>query len=163
MAPCRVLPIDELGRYVEEVDSSLWFPLAEFMDECFVGGVVSEGTYHVVVGGVREIVPLLEEPPDVILETFSALLGAPLEVPRASRAFVGALKISDEGLPKVGPVVDGVAWQVSKPGPCSLHEVDGEELDYQIVVLDSHHATSKMVIFQPDTMIRGPVIPGYVC
>jgi hypothetical protein len=43
--------------------------------------------------------------------------------------------------------MDGVAWQVLKPVPCSLHEVDGEELDDQMVVLDSRHVAGKTIIF----------------
>jgi hypothetical protein len=70
---------------------------------------MSEGTYHIVVGGVREFVSLLGEPFDVILETLTALLGTSLEVPGAHRTFVGALEVFDESLPEVGLVVDGVS------------------------------------------------------
>lgn len=56
--------------------------------------VLSEGTYHVGVGGVGEFVPLLGEPPDVIPKAFPALLGASLEVPRTPTAFLGSLEIS---------------------------------------------------------------------
>jgi hypothetical protein len=56
----------------------------------------------------REVIPFMGEPPDVIQETFPALLGAPLEVQRAPRAFLGSLEISDEGLPGVAQ-----SWMVS--------------------------------------------------
>jgi hypothetical protein len=110
-------PVGELGRYVEEVDSGLWSPLDEFMDECFIGCVVSEGSDHIGIDGIMEFVPFLGEPPDVILEAFPALLGTPLTVLGAPWAFVGALEISDEGLTVVGLVMDGATWQVLKLGP----------------------------------------------
>jgi hypothetical protein len=34
----------------------------------------------------------------------------------------------------------------------------GEELDDEVVVFDSHHATCETVIFQPYARVRGPVI-----
>jgi hypothetical protein len=63
--PYCVLPIDKLGRYVEEVGSCSWSPSPKFLDECLVGCVIGEGTYH---GGVRKLVPFLGKPPDVITE-----------------------------------------------------------------------------------------------
>lgn len=68
-------------------------------------------------------------------------------------AFVGALKISNGGLPEVGPIVDGVVWRVLKPGPHSLREVGGEELDDEMIILDPLHATSKAVIVQLNARI----------
>lgn len=109
----------------------------EFMDESLVGGAISKGTYHVDVGGIEEFISLLGEPPDVILKTPIALLGTYLEVPRAPKAFVGALEVSDKSLPEVGPVVDGVGWQMLEPGPRPLRKVNGEELGDEVVVLDS--------------------------
>jgi hypothetical protein len=54
------------------------------VDGCFVGSVIGEGAHHVGICGVGEFVSLLRKPPDVILEAFSTLLGAPFEVIGAS-------------------------------------------------------------------------------
>jgi hypothetical protein len=50
---------------------------------------------------------------------------------------VGALEVFDEGLPKVSPVMDGAGWQMLEPGPRPLRKVDSEELDDELVVLES--------------------------
>jgi hypothetical protein len=59
-----------------------------------------------------EFVLFLREPPDVVSKAFPALLDTSLEVPRAPRAFVCALKITHKGLLEVGPIMDSVARQV---------------------------------------------------
>jgi hypothetical protein len=135
----------------------------EFMDESLVGGAISEGTYHVDVGGIEEFISLLGEPMDVTLKTLAALLGTSLEVLRAPKAFVGALEISDKSLPEVGPVVDGADWQMLEPGPRPLRKVNGEELDDEVVILDSCHGVSKAIILQPNARIRRPIVLGNVC
>lgn len=133
------------------------------MDECFVGGAISEGTYHVGVGGIGEFIPLLGEALDVILEAFLALPGAPLEIPVAPKEFVSAMEDSHKGLTEFDQVMDGAARQVRKLGPRPLREVDSEELDDHMVVLDSHHAAGKTIMFQPDAGICGPIILSDVC
>jgi hypothetical protein len=105
------------------------------------------------IGGVKEHFSFLGEPSNVTSETLPTLLGTPLEVPGAPKAFVGALDVSNKGLPKVSPFVDGVTWQVLKLGPHPFREVDREELDGEMVIFYSHHASSKVVILQPDTGI----------
>jgi hypothetical protein len=80
---------------------------SERVDEGLVGGVVGDGTHHVGVGGIREFVPFLREPLDLVSEALTALLGAPLEVSGDSGMLVGALKIPDEGLSEAGQVVYG--------------------------------------------------------
>lgn len=49
--------------------------------------------------------------------------------------------------------MDGVVCQVLKPGPHSLREVGGEELDDQMIILDPLNAASKAVIVQLNTRI----------
>jgi hypothetical protein len=80
------------------------------MDECLIGCNVGEGTHHIGVGGIRKFVHFLAKPLDVISEAFPTSLGAPLEVPGAPMALVGDLKVPDEGLSEVDPIVDGVDW-----------------------------------------------------
>lgn len=151
--PYCILPVGELGRYVKEIGSCSWPPSPQLVDERLIGSAVGEGAHHVGVGGVGEFVSLLGEPPNVIPEAFPILLGAPLKVPGALGALVGALEVLDEGLPEVDPVVDGAGWQMFEPGPRSLRKVDGEELDDEVVVLDPHHAAREAVVFQPYTGI----------
>jgi hypothetical protein len=43
--------------------------------------------------------------------------------------------------------VDGSGWQVLDLGPRSLHQVDGKELDDEVVMFDSRHVTCEAVIF----------------
>lgn len=133
------------------------------MNQRLVGSVVGEGANHVDIGGIGEFISLLGEPPDVVLEAFPALLDALLEAPRGPRAFAGTLKITHEGLFKVGLVVDSVARQVHEIGPRPLHEVDREKLDDQVIILESCHAAGKAVVFQPDVGIGGHVVLVHVC
>jgi hypothetical protein len=42
-------------------------------------------------------------------------------------------------------------WQVLEPGSRPLREVDREELDDEVVILDSHHVTHEAVILRPYT------------
>jgi hypothetical protein len=48
-------------------------------------------------------------------------------------------------------------------GPRPLRKVDGEELDDEVVVLDSRHAASKVVILKTNARILRPVVLGNVC
>jgi hypothetical protein len=105
-----VLPVSKLGRYFEEIDSGHWSPSPKLVNERLIGGVISQGTHYVGVSGIGEFIYFLGEPPDVILEAFPALLGAPLKVPKAPRALVVGLEVSNEGLTEVDLVMDGVGW-----------------------------------------------------
>jgi hypothetical protein len=59
--------------------------------------------------------------------------------------------------------VDGEARQVLELGPRSFHEMDGEELDDQVIILDSRHAAGKVVDFQPDVEISSSIVLGDIC
>lgn len=65
--------------------------VAKLMNQHLIGGAVGEGSGHISVGGIRKLVSLLGEPPDVIPKAFSTLLDTSLEVPRALEAFISAL------------------------------------------------------------------------
>lgn len=54
--------------------------------------------------------------------------------------------------------MDGEARQVLELGPRSFHEMDGEELDDQVIILDSRHAAGKVVVFQPNIGIGGRIV-----
>jgi hypothetical protein len=134
--PYCILPVDEVGHYIEEVGSCSWSPLPKFMRECLIGCVVGEGTYHVDFGGVGKFIPFLGKPPNAISESFPTFMGAPLEVPGATRALVGCLEVPSEGLLEVDPVVEGVGWQMLEQALAPFREVDAEELDDEVVILD---------------------------
>jgi hypothetical protein len=80
--PYCVLPVIELGRYVEEVGSCSWSSPPKFVDKCLVGCAVGDITLHV---GVGKFIPFLGGFP-------CNSLGAPLAVTGTSRAFVGVGK-----------------------------------------------------------------------
>lgn len=124
-----IFSVSELGHDVEEVGCGFWPSAAELMIQSLIGGVVGECTNHIGIGGVVEFISLLGEPLDVISEAFLILLDVSFEVLRAPRLFVGALEITHEDLLEVDPIVDGAARQVFEPGPRTLREMDGEELD----------------------------------
>jgi hypothetical protein len=79
--PHRILLIDKIGHDVKEVCGGLQLSMTEFMDKCFVGGAISEGTKYIGVGGIGKFIPLSGEPPDLILEGFPTLLGSLLMAP----------------------------------------------------------------------------------
>jgi hypothetical protein len=65
--------------------------VAKLMNQHLIGGAVGEGSDHISIDGIRKLVSLLGEPPDVIPKAFSTLLDTSLEVPRALEAFISAL------------------------------------------------------------------------
>ena len=68
------------------------------MNQILVGHPRQEGSYHVDVDDVRELVALPGEAPDVPVEGLTSLLMAVLEVPWVPRAFVRALEVSHRDL-----------------------------------------------------------------
>ena len=90
-------------------------PVSQLVDEGFTGCPGQEGSYHVGVGDVRELVALLGEALDVPAEGFIGLLAAVLEVPWVSRALVRALKISHKDFPQIRPTLEAL------DGRCSNH------------------------------------------
>lgn len=59
---------------------------------------------------------------------------------------VGAVKVPIKGPSKVGLVMYGAGQQIPEPDPCLFREVDGEELDDQVVILDPHHSTREALV-----------------
>jgi hypothetical protein len=43
--------------------------------------------------------------------------------------------------------MDCTSWQVLEPGPCSFREVDGEEMDDEVVILDPRHPACEAIVF----------------
>ena len=68
------------------------------MNQGFRGRPGQEGSYHVGVGDVRELVALSGEALDVPAEGLTGLLTTVLEVPWVPRVFVCALEVSHKDL-----------------------------------------------------------------
>ena len=78
------------------------------MNQRLVGRPEQEGSYHVSVGDVRELVALLGEALDVPVEGFIGLLAVVLEVPSVPSALVRALEIFHKDFPQIRRTLDGV-------------------------------------------------------
>ena len=78
------------------------------MDQGLVGGFGQEGSNHVGVGDVGELVALPGEALDVPAEGFIGLLATVLEVPWVSRAFVRALEVPHKDLHEIRTTLNGV-------------------------------------------------------
>ena len=85
------------------------------MNHGLIGHPGQEGSYHVGVGDVRELVALSGEAPDVPAEGLIGLLTAVLEVPWVPRALVHALEVSHKDLLQVRLALNLVG------GRCSNH------------------------------------------
>ena len=68
------------------------------MSQGLAGCPEQEGSYHVGVSDVRELVALPGEAPDVPMKGFTGLLTTVLEVPWVPRALVRALEVSHKDL-----------------------------------------------------------------
>ena len=88
------------------------------MNQGLIGRPRQEGSYHVGVGDVRELVVLSGEAPDVLAEGLTGLLTAVLEVPWVPRVFVRALEVSHKDLLQIRPTLDCVGRQVFQPRSC---------------------------------------------
>jgi hypothetical protein len=86
------------------------------------------------------------KPPDVILEAFPLLWVHLLRSQKTFGVLVGSLEVLDEGLSEVDPIVDGAGRQVFEPGPHPFREVDGEELEDEVVILWPHQAAYKAIV-----------------
>ena len=71
---------------------------SQLMNQGFTGRPGQEGSYHVGIGDVRELIALPREALDVPAEGFNSLLAVVLEVLWVSRVFVHALEVSHEDL-----------------------------------------------------------------
>ena len=72
---------------------------SQLVNQTLIGCPGQEGSYHVGVGDVRELVALLGEALDIPMEGFAGLLMTVLEVPRVPRTLVRALEVPHKDLP----------------------------------------------------------------
>ena len=78
------------------------------MNQGLTGRPRQEGSYHVGVGDIGELVALPGEAPDVPAEGFIGLLAVVLEVPWVPRALVCALEVPHKDFPQIRPTLNGV-------------------------------------------------------
>ena len=88
------------------------------MNQKLAGRPKQEGSYHVGVGDVRELVALSGEVPDVPVEGLTGLLTVVLEIPWVPRALVCALEVPHKDLLQVRLTLDSVGRQVFQPRSC---------------------------------------------
>ena len=69
------------------------------MNQTLIGCPGQEGSYHIGVGDVRELIALLGEAPDVPAKGFVGLLEKVLEVPGVPKTLVRALEVPHKDLP----------------------------------------------------------------
>ena len=79
------------GGDVQEFLGGSWALTSQLMNQGLTGHPGQEGSYHVGVDDVRELVALSGEAMDVPVEGLSGFLTAVLEVPWVPRALVCAL------------------------------------------------------------------------
>ena len=87
------------------------------MNQGLTGHLGQEGSYHISVSDVRELVTLSGEASNVPAEGLTGLLTAVLEVPWVPSVLVCALEVSHEDL-QIRPTLDCVGWQVFQPCSC---------------------------------------------
>ena len=90
------------------------------MNQELTGRPGQEGSYHVSIGDVRELVALLGEASDVPMEGLTGLLMVVLEVPWVPRVLVCALEVPHKDLIQIHPTLDGVGRQVFQPRSCQI-------------------------------------------
>ena len=96
------------GGDVQEFLGGSWALASQLMNQRLAGSPRQEGSYHVGIGDVRELIALLREAPDVPTEGFTGLLATVLEVPGVPRMLVCALEVPHKDLPQICPTLDGV-------------------------------------------------------
>jgi len=87
------------GGDVQELLGSPWALASQLVNQRLVGCPRQEGSYHVGVGDVRELVALSGEALDVPAEGFAGLLAIVLKVPGVPRTLVHALEVPHKDLP----------------------------------------------------------------
>jgi hypothetical protein len=96
------------------------------------------------------------ETPNVILEGFTLLLPATLQILRIARPHVCAIKVADEDLLDILPGVDRVSGHVIKPGPIHVDQLNGEELVDEEVIIPPTSLACEAIVLQEDAEIFLP-------
>ena len=92
------------------------------MNQRLTGSPRQEGSYHVGVDDIRELVALPGEAPDVPVEGLTGLLTVVLVVPWVPRALVCALEVSHKDLLQIRLTLDCVGRHVFQPRSCRIDQ-----------------------------------------
>ena len=92
----------------------------QLVNQRLAGCPRQEGSYHVGVCDVGELIALSGEVPDVPTEGFAGLLATVLEVPGVPRTLVRALEVPHKDLLQIRPTLDFVGRQVFQPRSCRI-------------------------------------------
>ena len=87
------------GGDVQELLGGPWALASQLVNQRLAGCPRQEGSYHVSIGNVRELIALSGEAPDVPVEGFAGLLVTILEVLGVPRMLVRALEVPHKDLP----------------------------------------------------------------
>ena len=108
------------GGDVQKFLGGLWALASYLMNQGLVGHLGQEGSYHVGVGDIRELVTLPGHVPDVPMEGLTSLLTVVLEVPWVLRVLIHALEVSQKDLFQIRPTLDYVGQQVFQLCLCRI-------------------------------------------
>ena len=108
-----------------------------------------EGSYHVGVGDVRELVALPGEAADVPAEGLTGLLTVVLEVSWVPRAFVRAQEVSHKDLLQIRPTLDCVGRQVFQPRPSRIGQEQWKVADNEVIIIRTTGLAGKPIVFEP--------------
>ena len=125
------------------------------MNQGLAGCPEQEGSYHIDVDDVRELVALPEEAPNVPAEGLTGLLTVVLEVPWVPRALVCALEVSHKDL-QIRPTLDYVGRQVLQPCSRRIGQEQWEVADNKVVIIRTTGLTGKPIVFEPEATVCLP-------
>ena len=119
------------------------------MNQRFVGCPRQEGSYHIGIGDVRELVALPGEASDVPSEGLTGLLMAVLEVPWVPRVLVCALEVLHKDLLWVRPTLDSVGRQVFQPRSFQIGQEQWKVVDNEVIIIRTTSLAGKPIVFKP--------------
>jgi hypothetical protein len=109
-----------------------------------------------------ELGAALGEASHVLAKTLPRLLLAVAQLPLLARAHVPTLEVADEDPTKVGPVVDLITRQVSKPRTRRVDEVEQQVLDDEEVVGRSTGVACEPIVLEPYAGVGVPIVSWHI-
>ena len=144
------------GGDVQEFLGGSWALASQLMNQGLTGHPRQEGSYHVGVGDVSELVALPGEAPDVPTEGLTSLLTIVLEVPWVPRALVHALEVSHKDLLQIRPTLDCVGRQVFQPHSCRIGQEQWKVVDNEVIIIRTTSLVGKPIVLEPKSRVLSP-------
>jgi hypothetical protein len=126
------------------------------MNQGLIGHPGQEGSYHVGVDDVWELVALSGEAPDVPAKDLTVLLTVVLEVPWVPKVLVSALEVSHKDLLQIRPTLDCVGRQVFQPRSCRIGQEQWKVVDNEVIIICTTGLTVKSIVFEPKSRVCLP-------